>query len=277
MPLSKRLVEKLLTIANDPPRKHGPSAELLDFCRDFGIPHVGRSQLEFSDVAIQKIRIALKAEGVDPYTAPGTLKLANRVEATERAANEKLAGRSPSDGMVAVKSWRAPLVVGGTSLPLPDGGHLELDYSSLLGNPYSSAIAVENFEVFRQLHRVSWIDAGRVGPMPLVVYLGDQGRSTRWSRILLEQLQRPVYALMDVDPASLGNAMRLPRFAGFLSPPSEHLKSLHADRRGRPDLFSSQIRQWADTLDASPYPDIQKLWALLMEVRCGFTQEHFVF
>lgn len=279
---SATLVRRLLALLQGGEPRQRLSPELEAFCRDYGISSIRGRSVSFAERDLEKVRVALRSQGIDPETPAEFFRTADRLEAAARAGNEKLAGVAPRAARVQIKAVRGPLRIAGAEFALPERAHLDLALDAIGSVGHDACIVVENFAVFDAIHRADWIEWDRLGcdrHGPVILYRGHRERDASKPApdvsAFLRGFDLPAWAAFDVDPAGLGLALALPNLRGFLAPDESRLLALQTAGRGRPELFTAQSGWWP-TLDATEQPDIRRLWALLQRTREGYTQEHFM-
>jgi hypothetical protein len=220
-----------------------------------------------SDTDKQRIKDYLaSAEGIDPGTPPDAWQGRSRIEAAGLGKNEKLAGRRPREGRVAV---RAPtgLHLGDTSVKLPDQAFLDLPADSPVAYRHDALIVVENFEAFIGFENCP-IDLPFASP--LLVFRGDAINPPDAVLAFIRRTELPVVVWADFDPAGLLIASTTPRCQGIIAPtsPVTALKDC-----GRSDLFLSQLTQ----LDALKLVgECAGLGHAMREGKTGIDQERMI-
>jgi hypothetical protein len=265
--LSKLQIQTLLRACQDESGvlARTKAAELLASTLGFG-RIAGRRWLVARDDRARIESYLLTVERVDPATDALAWDDADRIGATRLGANEKLAGRQPREGRVAL---RAPggIRMGGSQLDLPKSAYLDLRVSETMQLDHDALIVVENFEAF-----VSFEDAciETRFEKPLLVFRGDAVNTQDAVLSLLLHASLPVIAWPDFDPAGLLIAKALPHCREMIAPadPDEALV-----RIGRPDLYLAQLREMEST--AAP-----GAWVALRDAvrrhRRGIDQERMI-
>lgn len=187
----------------------------------------------------QRISAYLReVEGIDPATPPDAWQERSRIEAAGIGRNEKLAGRRPRAGRIAL---RAPggLRFGEGSLSLPARAFIDLPVDAATGLRHDAIVLIENFEAFIYFEEAN---AGLPCSTPLLAFRGDGINTPDAMLEFLRLTKLPVIAWPDFDPAGLLLSSGLPGLSGILAPaePDECLA-----RRGRSDLYLNQLGQLA--------------------------------
>jgi hypothetical protein len=211
------------------------------------------------------------------------------VDTSGMSRSDKLAAGVPNEksgvgtvkvGRVSIKSLAGQaLQVGGKTLALPHGCHLDANWHEIVDAiGHSSIMVVENYEVFDQIHRVN-LSLLPEHATPLVIYRGDPNESRQDNVLaLLNALNLPVLAFVDIDPQGLHIAASLPRLAGLLAPRKAFLEEILASpKTGRCDLFQAQYPVVGDSLEAlTGSRGLRSLWQLLKTHRAGVVQERWI-
>ena len=265
--LSKLQIQTLLRACQDESGVlvRTKAAESLASTRGFG-RIAGRRWLVGRDDRARIESYLLTVERVDPATDALAWADADRIGATRLGANEKLAGRQPREGRVAL---RAPggIRMDGRVLDLPKSACLDLRVNEAMRFDHDALIVVENFEAF-----VNFEDACIDMPFvrPLLVFRGDAVNTQDAVLSLLQHASLPVIAWPDFDPAGLLIAKALPHCREMIAAadPDEALA-----RFGRPDLYLAQLRE----MEATSAPDA---WVALRDAlrryRRGLDQERMI-
>ena len=215
----------------------------------------------------ERIRAYLRhTERIDPNTPASAWNDASRIEAAHLGSNEKLAGRRPRAGRLAV---RAPsgLMIDGTQINLPRQSYLDLKVAHDTVFGHDAMIVIENFEAF-----IKYEDALIETPYarPLLLFRGDAINPSDGVLALLRCSAIPVVCWPDFDPAGLHIAATLPHCAGILAPaePERALKNA-----GREDLFLAQLRELEMLTLTDECATLQNA---LRSCRLGLDQEHMI-
>lgn len=190
-----------------------------------------------TDADRDRIRAYLQSvEDIDATTSPDAWLGRNRIEATQLGRNEKLAGRRPREGRIALRA-PAGLRQGASSVLLPAKAFLDIPVDAAVDFRHDVIVLVENFEAF-----IHFEDARIDLPFsqPLVAFRGDGINTADAVLEFLGNNQVPVIAWPDLDPAGLLFGAGLPQLTGILAPadPEEYLS-----KQGRDDLYLSQLQQ----------------------------------
>ncbi len=190
-----------------------------------------------TDADRDRIRAYLQSvEDIDATTSPDAWLGRNRIEATQLGRNEKLAGRRPREGRIALRA-PAGLRQGASSVLLPAKAFLDIPVDAAVDFRHDVIVLVENFAAF-----IHFEDARIDIPFsqPLVAFRGDGINTADAILEFLGNNQVPVIAWPDLDPAGLLFGAGLPQLTGILAPadPEECLS-----KQGRDDLYLSQLQQ----------------------------------
>lgn len=190
-----------------------------------------------TDADRDRIRAYLQSvEEIDATTPPDAWLGRNRIEATQLGRNEKLAGRRPREGRIALRA-PAGLRQGDSSVLLPAKAFLDIPVDAAVDFRHDVIVLVENFEAF-----IHFEDARIDLPFsqPLVAFRGDGINTADAVLVFLGNSQVPVIAWPDLDPAGLLFGAGLPNLTGILAPadPEECLS-----KHGRDDLYLNQLQQ----------------------------------
>jgi hypothetical protein len=225
------------------------------------------------------MRELLLARGYSASPIP--LKNMSRSERLAMATpNEKAGGGALKTGRVSMKSLPSKtLNVAGRTLSLPEGCHIDSDWRRVAnGIGHDSIMLVENYEVFDQLHELTF-DLPDDCKNPLVIYRGDKTESRLNNvKAFIDASDLPVLAFVDIDPKGLHIAVGYPRLIGVVAPDYADLKAtMDSPASARPDLYRLQLPGVGDYLrsiaDNSPISD---LWKLLQQHRTGVVQERWL-
>ena len=226
----------------------------------------------------EEMRAWLAAKGY--ATSPTALDGKARSERLALTTNEKAGGAAVKNCRISVKALAGqPLLLGDERLFLPARCHLDADWRQLIGKiGHRSLMLVENYENFDRIEETAF-DFGEFDASPLLIYRGDPHES-RLDNVLqfLAQVDLPVLAFMDIDPAGIATAAKLPRLAGMLAPEATILEPLlAAAQSGRRDLFQAQYAVHGQQLDdlGSEHPGAM-LWLLLVKHRSAVVQERWI-
>lgn len=272
--MDKLLVKALLRVVQVSEEAFRSTKTLKDFVDEFNIGWVKGASLIFDQTAKFRISELLEVEGVDPATAPDAWQGLTRAESLALGRNEKWTDSPAKRDRVAIKALPGrALRIGQKELVLPNGCHLDADWTSIVKEiHHDSVLVVENWESFNRIEATAQVDFSRAGPNPLVVWRGDKVDSpTNAAMAFLRALERPTWAFVDFDPAGLLIAGGLPNIAGVLAPNHEILLTML--RGGLEDRYRLQLPASEKTLNASNQPDIAQLWKLIRRIGRALPQE----
>lgn len=194
--------------------------------------------------------------------------------------NEKAGGESIKRNRISIKAMAGkPLMIGGESIRLPTESHLDVDWTKIAEQiEHSCVMVVENYENFNRIHETKF-DLPEAFCSPLVIYHGDPNES-RLDNVqhFLNHINLPVFAFMDIDPAGIFMANKLPNLVAMIAPNKDALElQLRSPRTGRRDLFQSQYLNYGSALNnllvTSP---CFSLWHLVDKHRAGVVQERWI-
>jgi len=190
-----------------------------------------------ADADRDRIRAYLQSvEDIDATTPPDAWLGRNRIDATQLGRNEKLAGRRPREGRIALRA-PAGLRQGASSVVLPAKAFLDIPVDAAVDFRHDVIVLAENFEAF-----IHFEDARIDLPFsqPLVAFRGDSINTADAVLEFLGNSRVPVIAWPDLDPAGLLFGAGLPQLTGILAPadPEECLS-----KYGRDDLHLNQLQQ----------------------------------
>ena len=247
---------------------------------DLGIGRIQGKTLYLSDRNRQEMREILLARGYSASPVP--LREMSRSDRLAAATpNEKAGGGPLKTGRISVKALAGKtLNIGGRTLPLPDGCHVDIDWHILSegGAQHDAIMLVENYEVFDQVHQLH-LNLPPAFINPLVLYRGDKTESRLDNvKAFLEAMSLPVMAFPDIDPQGLLIACTCPRLVGILAPEQVDLERVLASpTSARADLFRSQLPGVGGSLRAIPKESpVSALWELLQKHRAGAVQERWL-
>lgn len=215
----------------------------------------------------ERIRDYLRAvERIDPATPASAWSDASRIDAAHLGANEKLAGRRPREGRVAVRA-AGELLLDGNSIALPAQSFLDLriGHGAVFG--HDAVIVIENFEAF-----VCYEDASisTAYVHPLLLFRGDAANPSDGVMAFLRRTSLPVLCWPDFDPAGLQIAATLPGCTAILAPAAPVQVLNHS---GREDLYLTQLRE-LEMLALTN--ECRALEQALRDCRCGLDQERMI-
>ena len=246
---------------------------------NLGIGRIQGKTLYLSERDRQEMRELLLARGYSASPVP--LKDMSRSDRLAVATpNEKAGGGALKTGRVSMKSLPSKtLNVSGRTLSLPDGCHVDTDWRRVAnGIGHDSIMLVENYEVFDQLHQLTF-DLPSCCTNPLVIYRGDKTESRMGNvKAFLDAIDLPVLAFVDIDPKGLHIAGCCPRLLGVVAPSCSELNAtLASPATARHDLYGRQLPGVGEYLrslaEGSP---IAALWKLLQQHRAGVVQERWI-
>lgn len=232
----------------------------------------------FSDNDKAEMRNWLKAKGfsVEHINLSGM----SRGERLAVTPLEKAGGEVIKRNRVSIKALAGqPLILGGECLKLPAESHLDVDWTKVADKiGHNCVLLVENYENFNRIHETTFVLPDSY-ICPLVLYRGDPNES-RFDNVLklLSQIDLPVLAFMDADPAGIYMASKLPGLVGMVLPSIEELESLLSNTKtARLDLFHEQSPIYGGKLDKLDvnHP-CKQVWNLVSKHAAGIVQERWI-
>lgn len=194
--------------------------------------------------------------------------------------NEKAGGESIKRNRISIKALAGqPLMIDGESIRLPAESHLDVDWTKIAEQiDHSCVMVVENYENFNRIHETKF-DLPEAFGSPLVIYHGDPNES-RLDNVqqFLNHINLSVLAFMDIDPAGIFMANKLPKLVAMMAPSKDRLEmQLGSPRTGRRDLFHSQYLNYGNALNSLPTNSpCFILWSLVDKHRAGIVQERWI-
>lgn len=200
---------------------------------------------------------------------------ATRSEALKQTRNEKWGGRAVSVRRLALKALPGKrLCLNGQALALPIRSHLDAAVEAIESLEHEAIIVIENYECFDRLEDLRWNLYERYANA-LVLYRGDpQTSGARAVNEFLRSQERPVLAMVDLDPAGLLIAQSLPLVQGVVAPDFKCLESLF--EQGNPGLYHRQRPMAESAILNSPHAVIRGFWELIERHQKGLVQERWL-
>jgi hypothetical protein len=137
---------------------------------------------------------------------------------------------------------------------------------------------VENYENFNLIHKARFHLPSQY-ESPLVIYRGDKNESSNNTVMhFLKHVDLPELAYVDIDPAGLVIASKLPTLKVIVAPNLETLeKLLSSTASKRLDLYDKQYGPYSAYLEKLPLTEpARKLWEIIKKYRTGSVQERFI-
>lgn len=278
--MNAQLITTLLRITRSEEAEFRLSKGLEDFQHEYQLGlRVGSSRIRFSERDKQEIaKVLAGLQGIEAANAdPQAWKELTRAQAMSLGHNEKLARKPVKRNRVSIKPLPGrALRLGGRSFELPDGTHLDADWTSLGSLGHACALLVENYEAFDQLHRTQVsVALERAGLADcLVIYRGDPNESRLDNvRAFLRHTGLPVVFFGDLDPASLVEMARTEGASHFVAPANldEALQEY-----GNPQLFNQQTGAEFEALIESGCESVRAVCEPVRKARKGLAQEAFI-
>ena len=195
--------------------------------------------------------------------------------------NEKAGGEAVKQSRISIKALAGqPLMIGGEAIRLPAFSHLDVDWSKIVGKlGHSCIMLVENYENFNRIHETKF-ELPDAYQAPLIIYRGDpnESRFDNVQQFLAANVNLPVLAFMDIDPAGIAIASQLVNLFGMVAPNLKVLEEqIRSPKTGRRDLFQTQYHANKNLLDQLPTNNLCKsLWELVSKHRAGVVQERWI-
>ncbi|MFZ2301125.1 MAG: hypothetical protein WAW10_04530 [Gallionella sp.] len=203
-----------------------------------------------------------------------------RSERLKATPNEKAGGEPIKQNRISIKSLAGqPLIIGGEFIRLPAESHLDVNWKKIVEQlDYSCIMVVENYDNFNRIYETKF-DLPEAFGSPLVIYHGDPHES-RLDNVqhFLNHINLPVLAFMDIDPAGIFMANKLPNLVAMIAPAKDVLEiQLSSPQTGRRDLFQSQHLNYGNALNDLPNNSpCLSLWQLVEKHRAGIIQERWI-
>jgi hypothetical protein len=237
------------------------------------------TKLKLSPSDKQELLLLVKQKtGIDlAHKSMADFSILEREEALAIAIDEKFAGQAVKKSRLAIKALpNCALKINQHCYRLPDAAHLDVALETLESVEHDCVLLIENYRCFDKLARIK-LSLSAAYSEPLVLFRGDTVYSENTVRQLLQQLQKPVLVMADIDPQGLVIAQSQPFFAGLLMPSLSIIAELLADAdKANPQLYAQQLTGCRYALAASPYPLILQLWEMLKQQQAGIVQEHWL-
>ena len=277
--LDPKLAELMQRVLHDNKERvsAGPSAREIHALYALGV--LRGKTLHLSAFDRSEMAAMLEANGFSQSPVPAS-SMTRREKLGAGVPFEKTGGNAVKVGRVSIKALSGQgLRLNSTVLNLPTASHLDVAWNTIhTAIGHNAIMVVENYEVFDQIHRISFELPERCAS-PLVVYLGDRLESRQDNvRAFLTSLTLPVLACVDLDPKGLMIAHSLPRLSGVVAPAIEVLENLlSSPKTGRWDLYANQLGEASALLDAvSESCVVRPLWDLLKKHRSAVVQERWL-
>lgn len=246
-------------------RKSGPLSSMIT---TYGVGRASGRSIHYGTEDWERAAKLLENRGIPLSRPEGEMR---RGETAEYAGvSEKAFGSRPHSNSVALRTAHGECVLDGVGLKAPTGGYIVLGIDDAIRVQCDRILLVENLETFRHLDLYEWIDFGRGST--LAIFRGDPTFSLADAAKVLAVRAEPIDAFVDFDPAGLFIANALPRLAHLILPDTRWLISAIRESK-RYDLYDAQIGAYRAKLTTSTHPDIVRSFALLKELRQGYSQE----
>lgn len=278
--MSKTLINTLLKICQlpGPAFEYPASAQLKDFCLEYGLGLEKRRFWVFSEAEIGKVKIILlNLYGIDWKTDPSAWEGKTRAEALTLGSDEKLTSKTVRQNRVAVKALDGrPLLLGRHDTTyLPGGANLDIDWQWLAKNSrHREVLVIENWENFENCHLTPLLD--ETPGNPLVVFRGFPQVYTQDHVVdLLSALACPTLAFVDLDPQGLLIANTLPGFDRMIAPDVMVLEEMLKTSRNH-ERYRLQVKHAAEALQSLKHEQLRSLFELMERHQAALPQEIFI-
>ncbi|WOF82036.1 hypothetical protein P5704_024890 (plasmid) [Pseudomonas sp. FeN3W] len=274
--MSASLIRTLLRLHQKRPETPQGGVNLVEFCEAYGLGELRKGKYRLTEADYDETGVYLtNIAGIDPNTPTDAWDGLTRHEAANLSANEKMTSSRVKEGRVAIKALPGKrLSVNGSLLAMPDGAHLDMHWDQIsLGAIHASVLVIENWENFEKVHITPLIEG--IEGNPLVLYRGDPMYNQKYSKKLLEKLDIPVYAFVDLDPEGLIIAATLPCFQKLVAPSNEDLPALFEGAKNA-DRFIRQKAVNINALASLSSPQLKHIWMLMDKSSAAFPQEKFI-
>lgn len=211
----------------------------------------------------------LSHQSID-WTTPWSAFEGDRLKTAEVATDEKLSASTDNRERVLVSAIGPAVKVNGTTLPEIEGSHISLVTEFVRSIECDQLLIVENLAAFNSLYRLL---LNLHGHSVLAVYRGDPSRplGQTWAKRMTKEMDIPLAAYMDYDPAGLDMALRSGA-QSIILPLVADLENV----KGSPSDFSNQHIQW-EQLRWMELPDcVADHCSYLATRKEGFTQERML-
>ncbi|WP_274645014.1 DUF7281 domain-containing protein [Pseudomonas serbica] len=274
--MEKGVAKILATICQNACEEYPAGKGLEAFCEEYGVGYRDGKSFRFYATAREKIKRILLASNYDWRSDISTFNQLSRAEVSRLSNNEKDTSRPVREGKVAIKSLPGrPLLLTTGPITLPPGTNLDVGFEWVAANiRHDSVLVIENWECFERAHDVELL--GEIPGNPLVVFRGDPTvYKVGFTHALLEQLQKPVAAFVDYDPAGIVIAQGLPCFESFVAPSDEVLELLLEGGNGErfAEQYSSNTVKVLDTLE---HEQLRHAWQLINKHGKALPQEKMI-
>lgn len=267
-------MQRILSKANERFNLTGTLQELVDA----GIGAKRGKSVYFTETDRAEMHAWLQAKGfaVEQVDLRG-MPRSERLKATP---NEKAGGEPIKQNRISIKSLAGqPLMIGGEFIRLPAESHFDVNWKKIVEQlDYSCIMVVENYDNFNRIYETKF-DLPEAFSSPLVIYHGDPHES-RLDNVqhFLNHINLPVLAFMDIDPAGIFMANKLPNLVAMIAPAKDVLEiQLSSPQTGRRDLFQSQHLNYGNALNDLPSNSpCLSLWQLVEKHRAGIVQERWI-
>lgn len=245
---------------------------------DEGIGNKRGQSLYFTEKDRAEMRTWLQAKGYSLEKVD--LSGMGRSERLAATPNEKAGGEAVKQNRISIKALAGQaLIIGGEAMRLPAFSHLDVDWTKIAGKlGHRCIMLIENYENFNRIHETKF-ELPDAYQAPLIIYRGDPHES-RFDNVqqFLANVNLPVLAFMDIDPAGIAMASQLVNLVGMVTPNLKFLEEqICSPKTGRRDLFQTQYVVYKNLLDQLPVNSLCKsLWELVSKHRAGVVQERWI-
>ncbi len=237
------------------------------------------TKLKLSPCDKQELLLLVKHKtGIDlAHKSMADFSVLEREEALAIAIDEKWAGQAVKKSRLAIKALpNCAVKINQHCYKLPDAVHLDVALETIKSVEHDCVLLIENYRCFDKLARIN-LSLSAAYSEPLVLFRGDNVYSENTVRQLLQQLQKPVLVMADIDPQGLVIAQSQPFFAGLLMPSLSIITELLADAdKANHKLYAQQLTGCRYALAASSHNLIMQLWEIMQQHQAGIVQEHWL-
>ncbi|GBO86232.1 DUF7281 domain-containing protein [Marinobacter salsuginis] len=197
---TRREIKQALKVAQSPETTFTRN-KTLESLAARGLGFVNGKAYSISRQQKQDLKGWLSHQSID-WTTPWSAFEGDRLETAEVATDEKLSASTDNRERVLVSAIGPTVRVNSTTLPELEGSHVSLVTEFVRTIECDHLLVVENLPAFNSLYRLLLDFQGQ---SVLAVYRGDPTRpmGQTWAKHMSEEMDIPLAAYMDYDPAGL--------------------------------------------------------------------------
>lgn len=276
--LNQRLAEAMQRVLSKEDNSFPLNMTLLRIVDEWGLGTKQGKRVYFKEKDRAEMRAWLQAKGYSLEKVE--LSGMSRSERLAVTPNEKAGGEAVKQNRISIKALAGQaLIIGDEAVWLPAFSHLDVDWTKIIDKlGHRCIMLVENYENFNRIHETKF-ELPDAYQSPLIVYRGDPNES-RFDKVqqFLANVNLPVLAFMDIDPAGIAMASQLVNLVGMVTPNLIVLEEqMCSPKTGRRDLFQTQYAGYKNLLDQLPENSPCKyLWTLVSKYRAGVVQERWI-